>query len=193
MWKPIDKNLTKICSICKVRKLKTAFYPSPSGKDGFMAPCKKCMKERTKTRVDEKVRNGTFDFNKVRYRNLVKQASKENTFVNMSQEEFSNWWDVTPNVCCFCKEIHSDMRKKVEAYEGSNDNVNRFKPFFIGDDIITSRIDFKNNYTETNIIKVCSICRNVRGLFFTYLEMVTIGTWIVAGLLESLDDVDNNI
>ncbi len=192
-WKPIDKNLTKICSICKVRKLKDDFYASPSSKDGFSSSCKICTKDRKTRRVEEQIKNGTFDYNKVRYRTLLKKAAKEGFVVEISQEEFSTWWDETPLVCCFCKGIHSDIRKRVEAYEGNNDNINRFKRFFVGEDIVTSRIDFGKDYNEGNVIKVCSICRNVRGFFFTYLEMVTIGTWVVAGLLEGLENVDNNV
>ncbi len=193
MWTPIDKNLTKICRTCNIRKLKTDFYASPSGKDGLSPSCKTCTKIKKQERVEEQIKAGTFDYNKPRYKLLVKKAAKEGVVVDMSQDEFGVWWSSIENVCYYCKHTHSDiipLREKVEAYEGHDIAINRVKSFFTDADIVASRIDLTRDYHESNVIKVCVICKNVRGTFFLHEEMESIGKMVFLSLVESIKNVN---
>ena len=134
--------------------------------------CKSCSKERRKAwsvanREKLRARMRLYDKSPKGIYKKLKQSGRS-WEVKMSQEEFSEWYQSQPKICCYCGIPEGRLRKIPDKY---NNKTYR---------LTVDRLDSSKHYELTNIALCCLRCNHIKGDFFTPSEMVEIGQRYIA-------------
>jgi hypothetical protein len=131
---------TKKCKICDIEKPFKDFYPLKSGKYGIDSVCKECNKQENKkfNRTEKGLIYHIF-------RNLKKQARKNQKVLNFERNDFYNW--------LIDNELYLDLYKSWI----SNDYNEEHKP-------ACYKIDYDSPYTLSNLGLATS--KNVKDKYF---------------------------
>ena len=89
--------------------------------------------------------------------------AKDNGRLQMTQEEFINWFNNNEPKCYYCDITEQGW------IEGNDDFNKRFKHLSI------DRKDNNIGYTTDNIVWACYRCNSIKSSFFTESEMMEIG------------------
>ena len=191
MLRPLNEH-EKACKGCNKAKLKTDFYTNLSCKDGLDLFCKECKLKKIAERKIEKIKNGTFNYNRERWSRVVQRARKKKILCDITLQEFSDWWNGTKEVCYYCGisiEAHLGIRELVSVYEGNNFFINRAKKCFDFarvKDFIIDRRDISMDYTVDNMIKICGLCNGLKGDYFTEEEFLLLAPYSLIKLKEAI-------
>ena len=145
----------KECTRCGKVKPLSEFHKHRLSPDGHAYQCKECNK--TRARAWTKTPSGI-------YSTICGQAKFYNKGeVELSREEFVEWYENEPKMCHYCGISEADLHKFGDTFNNQNRRL---------------EIDRKDNnisYNEGNIVLACKRCNATKNNFFTYEDMLIIG------------------
>lgn len=155
--------MIKKCTKCKEEKEINNFYNIKS------SWCKKCQsrqimeKRRERPNIYERYIKDTWTQPNMIFARKKANAKKDGVLFTIKKEEFIEWYEKQPLECHYCG-------LKPENFKNLGDNLLSKKT-----NLDIDRIDSSKGYEVGNLVLSCGRCNMVKGGFFTYLEMVSIG------------------
>ena len=150
--------MEKICPSCKLSKRLDKYHVDRSARLGVKTYCKTCSNTR---RRKDAVRSLEIYHEKYsgtplqKYRSIVSNAPRRRIDVNITCEDFCNWYSAQENTCSYCGRI---------LIQGKRGN----------DGLTIDRIDNNIGYELGNILLCCWRCNVVKGWWFSHKEMTEI-------------------
>src|SRR3990167_610719 len=144
-------------------KARQKSYPYPKCR-GCSRELNKAYREKNVQKLRENHRN--YDRSpKGIYKKL--KHSARSWKVEMTQEEFVEWYQSQPKICSYCGIDELTLKIAPDAY---NNKTRR---------MTIDRIDSIKHYNLTNITLCCLRCNHIKGNFFTQSKMVEIGSMFI--------------
>ena len=145
----------KTCTLCDETKQTSEFGKHKIAKDGLSSWCKECTRERARIYRDTAagVYTALKGLNKFRNRKAV----------NISKENFVEWYDSQERVCVYCDLREEDLIYIVDSF---NSMTHKLTVDCIENDVA---------YSDGNLVLACRRCNTVKNDIFTFDEMRYIG------------------
>jgi hypothetical protein len=185
----------KTCSKCGLELPTTEFYKG-KGRFGVISDCKACRKiwrhqYHEKNRDLQNAKNAEWhSANKEKAKELkriyassaagihiklVSRSARGGAQVRLSRKQFMEWYDSRVKTCEYCgitPELFSIVEPQFrESRRLTIDRKDNLKPYEVG-----------------NLVLACARCNYVKGAFFSYEEMLTIGRVISNKWKEKLSN-----
>lgn len=142
----------KTCTKCKQIKPEAEFGRHKKTKDGLRCNCKSCENKYMKTYYNETPQG--------RLRRLRENARKDNIPVELTQGEFTQWFNNRDHKCFYC---HAQL----ECVYGRHWHWNG---------LTLDRLVPNEPYKIGNIVLSCRRCNIIKGHWFTKDQMLEIAT-----------------
>ena len=152
---------TKTCTKCGVNKPLSEFGKHRLSKDGHAYRCKECARKASKAYSITSI--GIFQNIKGRQEFYKTHDHWRYKPVNLSREDFIEWYESQPKVCHYCG-IHETELSQVN--DTQNTKAKR---------LTVDCIDNDRGYSLDNIVLACGRCNFIKNDFFTHEQMLWIG------------------
>jgi 5-methylcytosine-specific restriction endonuclease McrA len=100
---------------------------------------------------------------------IKNNAKKRNIKINISKEDFINWYNSQKQECYYCKRTLSEIKKD--------------KHYSKTQRLTIDRINNNKDYNLNNIVLACWICNSVKSKIFNKKEMLKLGSTL-KGILK---------
>ena len=147
----------KVCTHCHQEKSEAQFAKSKRGKGGLRSYCKACENKYMKNYYNRKPQG--------RFRRLKENALKDDVPIEMTRDEFVDWFNRQPIKCFYC---HTPL----EFVFGRHWQWNG---------LTLDRLNPNDGYNLHNIVLCCRQCNIIKGHWFTDKQMLEIATKYLRG------------
>lgn len=157
---------SKHCPRCGRTLSLTEFHKNHSTRDGLSCWCRDCANENT--RKFAKTPSGIYTNikSRVRYRSKNPRRWGMDKPFNITREEFTEWYESQPKSCVYCGIWEEDLVLISDSYNNRTPRLT---------------VDCRNNergYEVNNLVLACHRCNTTKNDFFTYEDMLIIGSLI---------------
>lgn len=108
-------------------------------------------------------------------KNSKKVGSERSKIVNLTNEEFKEWFEKNYDKCCYYCGVTLDQYQSSEFLKRIRPNIKIFG---------IDRKDTAKGYDINNIVVACNLCNSVKGSFFSQKEFKEIGKKYIRKLYD---------
>lgn len=181
------------CRTCNELKSYEEFIDQYKGARKSKVECWECYVTRKKARQKKSYRirkkEGTlrvFDRSKLKMhshlwakisakKNPNKKNSERSSEVNLTAEEFRDWFEKNYDECCYYCEVNLDQYRSSAFLKKIRPHIKNFG---------IDRKDTTKGYDVNNIVVACNFCNSVKGSFFNDEEFKEIGKKYIRKLYD---------
>ena len=108
-------------------------------------------------------------------KNSKKAGSERSKIVNLTNQEFKEWFETNYDKCCYYCGVTLDQYQSSEFLKRIRPNIKIFG---------IDRKDTAKGYDINNIVVACNLCNSVKGSFFNDEEFKEIGKKYIRKLYD---------